>query len=85
MDALAHHDVLDFGGIEPNPTFETCMKAVDVVSRERIGFLVALGGGSVLDGTKLIGTFNLVPFPVVVRQQNPAKIPSRACFGGMIE
>ena len=52
--ALKDHTVFEFGGIEPNPQFATCMKAVDLVHSERIDFLLAAGGGSVLDGTKFI-------------------------------
>lgn len=47
-------EVLEFSGIEPNPTYETLMKAVEVVRKENITFLLAVGGGSVLDGTKFI-------------------------------
>lgn len=46
--------VFEFGGIEPNPEFTTLMKAVDLVKAERIDFLLAVGGGSVLDGTKFV-------------------------------
>ncbi len=52
--ALGSRRVLEFGGIEPNPRFETLMKAVDVVRKEGIDFLLAVGGGSVIDGTKFI-------------------------------
>jgi len=52
MAALEGHTVSEFDGIEPNPAYETLMKAVEVVKRERIDFLLAVGGGSVLDGTK---------------------------------
>ncbi|QKJ88696.1 alcohol dehydrogenase [Paramixta manurensis] len=52
--ALKDFDVQEFGGIEPNPTYETLMKAVEVVKAEKIDFLLAVGGGSVLDGTKFI-------------------------------
>jgi NADP-dependent alcohol dehydrogenase len=52
--ALKDHTVVEFGGIEPNPAYETCMKAVEVVKRENIDFLLAVGGGSTLDGTKFI-------------------------------
>jgi NADP-dependent alcohol dehydrogenase len=52
--ALEGFDWLEFGGIEPNPTYETCMEAVKVVKRENIGFLLSVGGGSVLDATKFI-------------------------------
>lgn len=47
-------DVIEFGGIEPNPHYETLMKAVEVVKKENITFLLSVGGGSVLDGTKFI-------------------------------
>lgn len=52
--ALEGYDLIEFDGIEPNPTYETCMKAVEIVKRENVDFLLAVGGGSVLDGTKFI-------------------------------
>jgi len=52
--ALKDFDVQEFGGIEPNPSYETLMKAVEVVKAQKIDFLLAVGGGSVLDGTKFI-------------------------------
>ena len=52
--ALKNHSVFEFSGIEPNPTYETCMKAVEIVKKENIDFLLAVGGGSTLDGTKFI-------------------------------
>lgn len=52
--ALKDRDIVEFGGIEPNPTYETLMKAVEQVKTENVDFLLAVGGGSVLDGTKFI-------------------------------
>lgn len=52
--ALKNHDFTEFGGIEPNPEYETLMKAVKIVKDENIDYLLAVGGGSVLDGTKFI-------------------------------
>ncbi|MEH2059657.1 MAG: iron-containing alcohol dehydrogenase [Nostoc sp.] len=52
--ALAGRNVVEFGGIEPNPHLETLLKAVELVRNEGIDFLLAVGGGSVLDGTKFI-------------------------------
>ncbi|MFP1733869.1 alcohol dehydrogenase [Lonsdalea quercina] len=52
--ALAGRSIAEFSGVEPNPTYETLMKAVEVVHREHIDFLLAVGGGSVADGTKFI-------------------------------
>jgi len=51
---LGNRKVIEFSGIEPNPRFETLMKAVDVIAAEEIDFLLAIGGGSVIDGTKFI-------------------------------
>lgn len=58
--ALAGRNVVEFGGIEPNPHLETLLKAVEIVRNEDIDFLLAVGGGSVLDGTKFIAA--AVPF-----------------------
>jgi NADP-dependent alcohol dehydrogenase len=52
--ALGKRTVVEFGGIEPNPHFSTLMKAVAVVREKRIDFMLAVGGGSVIDGTKFI-------------------------------
>ena len=52
--ALAGFEVMEFGGIEPNPTFEYLMQGVQVAREGRADFLLAVGGGSVLDGTKFI-------------------------------
>lgn len=52
--ALEGYNVIEFGGIEPNPKYETLMKAVDIVKRENVDFLLSVGGGSTLDGTKFI-------------------------------
>lgn len=54
VEALKGYDIVEFGGIEANPRFETCMKAVEIVKKENIGFLLSVGGGSVLDGVKFI-------------------------------
>ena len=54
IKALGTRKLFEFGGIEPNPRFETLMKAVEIVKKENIGFLLAVGGGSVMDGTKFI-------------------------------
>ncbi len=54
VEALKGFDYLEFWGIEPNPKVETLRKAVEVCKREGVEFLLAVGGGSTLDGTKLI-------------------------------
>ncbi|RQW62901.1 iron-containing alcohol dehydrogenase [Vibrio viridaestus] len=52
--ALAEHEWLEFSGVEPNPTQETLNKAVAIAKQEHIGFILAVGGGSVIDGSKYV-------------------------------
>ncbi|MBE1276797.1 iron-containing alcohol dehydrogenase [Enterovibrio baiacu] len=53
-DALKNHTWLDFAGVEPNPTKETLDKAVAIAKQEEIDFILAVGGGSVIDGSKYV-------------------------------
>ena len=52
--ALAGRDMVEFWGIEPNPSIETLRKAIALGKEKQVDFLLAVGGGSVIDGTKLI-------------------------------
>lgn len=54
IENLKGFEIVEFGGIEANPHFETLMKAVAVVKEQNIDFILAVGGGSVIDGTKFI-------------------------------
>jgi NADP-dependent alcohol dehydrogenase len=54
IENLKGFEIIEFGGIEPNPRFETLMKAVEIVKKENITFILAVGGGSVIDGVKFI-------------------------------
>ena len=53
-NTLKNINMLEFGGIEANPHYETCMKAVELIKAEKIDYLLSVGGGSVLDATKFI-------------------------------
>ena len=54
INNLKGFEIVEFGGIEPNPHFETLMKAVAVIKEQNIDFILAVGGGSVIDGVKFI-------------------------------
>ena len=54
INALKGHEIIEFWGIEPNPKVETLRKAVELGKTENVEFIIAVGGGSTLDGTKLI-------------------------------
>ena len=53
-EALKNHFTVEFWGIEPNPSIETLRKAIALGKEEKVDYLLAVGGGSVIDGTKLI-------------------------------
>lgn len=52
--ALSEHNLFEFSGIEPNPKYHTLMKAVALIKEQGIDYLLAVGGGSVVDGTKFV-------------------------------
>ncbi len=52
--ALAGREWVEFWGIGPNPTVETVREAVALGREHGVDFLLAVGGGSVIDATKLI-------------------------------
>ncbi|WP_348823895.1 iron-containing alcohol dehydrogenase [Flavobacterium aestuarii] len=54
IDNLKGFEIVEFGGIEANPHFETLMKAVEIIKEQNIDFILAVGGGSVIDGVKFI-------------------------------
>lgn len=69
--ALDGYTLTEFGGIEPNPTYETLMKAVEKARSFGVDFLLAVGGGSVLDGTKFIAAaipFEGEPWDILVKR-----------------
>lgn len=72
VKALEGKTWFEFGGIEPNPHYETLMKAVELVKKEQIDFLLPVGGGSVIDGTKLIAAainFDGEPWDIMAKHQ----------------
>ena len=54
QNALSNHTWLEFSGVEPNPTMETLDKAVAIAKAEKVDFILAVGGGSVIDGAKYV-------------------------------
>lgn len=65
--ALEGYRLTEFGGIEPNPTYETLMQGIEKARAGGIDFLLAVGGGSVIDGTKFMAA--AIPY-----QGDPAEI-----------
>lgn len=54
VSALAPRHVETFGGIEPNPAFQTLMEAVMLIRQHDLDYIIAIGGGSVIDGAKFV-------------------------------
>lgn len=80
--ALAKHNLFEFGGIESNPLYEKCLKAVRFVKEENIDFLLAVGGGSVLDATKFVSLASKYesgdPWDILIK---PAKVKESIPLG----
>jgi len=55
-EAISGFEVVEFGGIPANPEYEILMKALKVIREENITYLLAVGGGSVIDGTKFLAS-----------------------------
>jgi NADP-dependent alcohol dehydrogenase len=83
--ALGERDYLCFNGIEPNPSYETLMQAVALVKQHNITFLLAVGGGSVIDGTKFVAAaahYNGEPWEIL--QTMGANISTALPFGTVL-
>ncbi len=54
--ALKNFEVIEFGGIPANPEYDVLIKALNIIKSEKINYLLAVGGGSVIDGTKFLSS-----------------------------
>tara|TARA_R110002153_G_scaffold190217_2_gene342975 strand:- start:22119 stop:23276 length:1158 start_codon:yes stop_codon:yes gene_type:complete len=81
--ALANHTWFEFSGIEPNPSYDTLMKAQDIIKENNINFILAVGGGSVVDGSKFIAAAALFegddPWEIISKQTRIKKALPLAC------
>lgn len=73
VTALVNHTWCEFSGIEPNPKYDTLIKAQTLIKNENIDYLLAVGGGSVVDGAKFIAAAALFegddPWDILAKQQ----------------
>lgn len=78
---LAEFDWQEFSGIEPNPSFETLMKAADLVREQKIDFLLPVGGGSVIDGAKFVAAAAVYPGDAWDILANRGKVDNAVALG----
>ncbi|MBI3731062.1 MAG: iron-containing alcohol dehydrogenase [Burkholderiales bacterium] len=86
ITALGTRKVTEFTGIEPNPSYETLMKAVELIKQNKIDFLLAVGGGSVIDGTKFIAAAALFEGddPWVIMEKRGGNVTKAMPFGSVL-
>ena len=85
--ALKDHTWFEFSGIEPNPSYDTLIKSLDIIKENDIDFILAVGGGSVVDGSKFIAAAALFndegeskdPWDIVSKQARVTKALPLAC------
>lgn len=56
INALKDKEVIEYGGIPSNPEYQVLLKALEVIDKEKVTYLLAVGGGSVIDGTKFLSS-----------------------------
>lgn len=85
MQALAGRTVQEFSGVEPNPSYETLMQAVELVRKEKLDFLLAVGGGSVIDGAKFVAAAaNFEGDPWSILEKRGSNITDALPFGTIL-
>ncbi|OHT09397.1 alcohol dehydrogenase, iron-containing family protein [Tritrichomonas foetus] len=72
------------GGILANPEFDRCVEIANIVKQEKPDLILAVGGGSVLDGTKYISLAaklddGLDPWTIITEQKYPAENYNVGC------
>ncbi|ESU23989.1 iron-containing alcohol dehydrogenase [Flavobacterium enshiense DK69] len=85
--ALSGFEIVEFGGIEPNPRYETLMNAVEIIRAQNIGFILAVGGGSVIDGVKFISAavkFEGNPMEILKKRMSIKDISQVIPFGTVL-
>jgi NADP-dependent alcohol dehydrogenase len=83
--ALGARTVHEFWGVDANPDYDTLMQAVELARREKLDWVLAVGGGSVLDGAKFVAA--AVPFagdPWSFVQKRGAGIDSALALGAVL-
>ncbi|RTY86704.1 iron-containing alcohol dehydrogenase [Flavobacterium sp. RSP15] len=87
VNALKDFEIAEFSGIEPNPHFETLMKAVTIIKEQNIDFILAVGGGSVIDGVKFISAavnFEGNPIDILQKQVLTKDVSKTIAFGTVL-
>ncbi|WP_146516251.1 iron-containing alcohol dehydrogenase [Rubripirellula amarantea] len=85
VESLGNRRITEFGGIEANPRYETLIRAVEKANTAKVDFLMAVGGGSVIDGAKFVAaamTFEGDPWSILT--QHGANVQSAVPFGTVL-
>lgn len=85
-ERLQGFNIIEFGGIEANPDYTTLMQAVEICKAESIQFILAVGGGSVIDGVKFISgaaCYNGEPWDVLEKKEG-AEFKAAIPFGTIL-
>lgn len=85
VKALDSHIWFEFSGVEPNPKYSTLVKALPIIEENNIDYILAVGGGSVVDGAKFIAAATLFdgdePWDILAKQ---APIKSALPLGAIL-
>lgn len=76
QEELKEFEIFELGGVEPNPRVSTARKAIEIIKENSIDFILAVGGGSTIDCTKLISAgafYEGDAWDIVIGKYNPKK------------
>ena len=75
--ALESFEVIEFGGIPANPEYDVLMEALAIIKKENVNYMLAVGGGSVIDGVKFISAAAFYegddPWDILKKRIRPSK------------
>lgn len=85
IKALGARTVKEFWGVEANPDFDTLMRTVEIVKAEKLDWILAVGGGSVLDGAKFVAAAALYPHdPWTILTERAARVTAALPIGAVL-
>lgn len=83
--ALGSRATFEFFGVEANPDYDTLMRAVELVKKEKLDWILPVGGGSVLDGAKFVAAaINYAGDPWQILADHGASVQSALPIGAVL-
>jgi NADP-dependent alcohol dehydrogenase len=84
IDALSGYDIIEYSGIVPNPDSVQCMEVIQLIKKHKIDYIIALGGGSIIDAAKFISLGVFYDGDSWEFIKDPSKMPKKSLDLGVV-